>query len=377
METTGSLHATLFAGPPPLRGSMRWHGPQRVEGEVRVHVQRAVQHLIRAETILQQRLDERDAARCEFDEYHSQGSAHSRAQAATQGLSFAAIQELRSLNIDPPIIVQLVLRCVCTLLAVEAKPECVSSKVVGTATRCAPRTWCSPGRITKGGARPPHAIAAGGDFDGSAWGKQCITLDKSHAHAHEAYASSMAGMTPSVVATRCGLIGWKESMRIVRRPDFKQRLLTLDALMLIGDPWRIQAVRLCLDLSPARAKQPLSIRVDPHRGGRAIGLASRRLTSKTYARHTESGVALASPLKFEEARFANEVAGAMVIWIQRIFEQVTSIISETKRLEQKLEAGRMRVVSARVAVDERLAELGKMATEYKWAPKLIKQQVAA
>jgi hypothetical protein len=87
---------------------MRWHGPQRVEGEVRVLVRQAIDRLTKSEVTLQSRISDRDRVTRDRDEYFGRAASQARGATAAEGLSFGSLDELRNLRFKPPPIVELV-----------------------------------------------------------------------------------------------------------------------------------------------------------------------------------------------------------------------------------------------------------------------------
>ena len=70
-----------------------------------------------------------------------------------------------------------------------------------------------------------------------------------------------------------------------------------------------------------------------------------------------------NPLKFEEARYVNEVTGAMLIWIHRVFAQHESLMEEWKRLSADVDAALEQVRLAKLVCDERRAAVEALLDE--------------
>ena len=82
----------------------------------------------------------------------------------------------------------------------------------------------------------------------------------------------------------------------------------------------------------------------------------RELTSMLYANEKEEGVAR-NPLRFEEARYANGVAGAMLIWMQRILSRHAELTKLWEYLSDGIDDANIAVIPARRKYNERLESL--------------------
>ena len=95
---------------------MGCHGPQRTAGEMRMIVKSTQEDLVKAHATLKQKMEERMLAEQRRDDMFSKESMKFFGNLASNGLNFSNLGELRSLKVSPPPLVQLVTRCVCTLI---------------------------------------------------------------------------------------------------------------------------------------------------------------------------------------------------------------------------------------------------------------------
>ena len=171
------------------------------------------------------------------------------------------------------------------------------------------------------------------------------------------------------------LISWDETLRMFGRPDFKWRLMNLSGKSLLDNRDLVEAVHNCLDLSTIKPGFKYSILPGrAHKGDRLDEVRARReLTSCLYAEQKEAGVNL-NPLRFEEARYVNEVTGAMLIWVHRIFAQHNLLIRIYKRFGAQVEAAQVQVRTAKRGVAEREAHLEALREEQRLL-RISRQQI--
>lgn len=150
----------------------------------------------------------------------------------------------------------------------------------------------------------------------------------------------------------------------MQRTDFKQRLVTLSGRALLESRELVSAVARCLDLSsiaPGAKFQILPGR--PHPTDHFDeNRARRQLTSVLYKEQQEVGVHL-NPLTYEEARYVNEVTGAMLIWIHRIFAQHNLLISEWKKASLAVNVAWQAVLAARKKAHFRRHQMEELEAE--------------
>ena len=154
------------------------------------------------------------------------------------------------------------------------------------------------------------------------------------------------------------LVSWEDSLKMMGRTDFKWRVLHLDGRTLLDNRDLIVAVQTCLDLSSIMPKQRFEILPGrAHPGDQFYeARAQRELTSALYDAQSEAGVAL-NPLTYEAARYVNEVTGAMLIWIHRIFAQHTELMAAWKVASAAVDAAQAQVGLGLKLVAQRELEL--------------------
>ena len=89
----------------------------RSETELELLIRQAAVRLANSQSALRRRQAEREQAVLAREQRFSDETMKKEGQEAAKGLSFANIDELRSLKIAPPQLVQLVSRCCCTLIS--------------------------------------------------------------------------------------------------------------------------------------------------------------------------------------------------------------------------------------------------------------------
>ena len=89
---------------------------------VRIAVRQAHEKVTAAEAALRQRHVERDAAVRVREERFSVRSMRLLSNTAAIGLKLSNLDEFRSLKYEPPPLVQLAVRCVCTLVSADDTP---------------------------------------------------------------------------------------------------------------------------------------------------------------------------------------------------------------------------------------------------------------
>ena len=89
----------------------------RSEGELRVAIRQEGVRIAHAQSLLQRRQAAVEQAELDRNVRFSKQTMKREASQAAEGLNFSNIGELRSLKFSPPPIVELVARCVSTLIA--------------------------------------------------------------------------------------------------------------------------------------------------------------------------------------------------------------------------------------------------------------------
>ena len=380
----------------PFRGTMRWHGPQTNAGEMRVFLKAAHDRLKKAEAAMQRRIAQRESAQQERDEYFGQEAAEQRGQQIAVGLSFKALDELRTLRLDPPPIVRLVMRCVATLVfgddVVETKTHAEAMAIRGQSSwsRGTGASSVSPSTPRAGSVTPPGGggrvtpRAGGGSFTPRGGGSTPRAASSAgsatprgggggdtprFARPTSASVGRRKPLSQPAAPSEVRLLDWEDTLALMREPNFKFRLIKLNAYALLDNPDLITSVEACLDLSNLALDADYTVKPGPHVGDRER--RERRLrVSAAYREESEVGVAREAPLTFEEARFAHGVAGAMLVWIQRLFAQIRMLVEKRKDYDARVEACDTRVIVARRAVDVRREEYEQIKERYDWAPRM-------
>ena len=344
----------LGARPPrasgPLTGPHGFpgiHGPMRTASDSRVLVRRKQEKLAKAEAALRKHVEAREDAKRLRMEQFSRESMKAVSNTAAKGLSFSIMDELRSLSVfSPPPIVELVTRCVCTL---------VSGDDIGDA-EALEATDSGGGTVKRAHSVQGRAAAAREKLANSA-------SSTASTRARDPVRSSDVRRGKSKSGE---LLSWKASLELLARPDFKWRLMNLNGMTLLDNTELVDTVAKCLDLSTLQQDRQFTIRPGRSRPSERRDLRQRirrDLTSSLYADYAEAGVASMSPLLFEEARYTSEVAGAMLVWIQRIFAQHNRIRSAWDEATVIVEAAEARVIRAKRRVDELLDAVDELADE--------------
>ena len=364
----------------------------RGESEIRLLRRQAETRLTAAEAALRRCEADRDRIHRERDDRFSDEMMLHEAGQAAEGLCFSNLDELRSLKFAPPSIVHLVVRCVSTLVS----GDCIGDAEAMEASERGPSS-------ARGTPRQPHSARSSSPTS-SARGRQDATSDRlsipkqpdsargrlyeprqpnsargqgatekspplsaresrSIRGRHEAAERQQAakGASERRPAVRESdarrtakgeLMTWDDTQKMLLRPDFKFRLMHLNGRALLDNQDLIDNVRTCLDLSNLKLSRKVAILPGrAHPSDRDAEVVERRELVKALY---EAGAGVAeSPLKFEEARYVNEVIGAMLIWMNRIFAQHGVLIQAWKRCSVACEAADKRVVAARKVVEER------------------------
>ena len=103
------------------------------------------------QALLQRRINEREAAIRKRDETFSVRSMKYIANTAAVGLSLGNLDELRAMKFTPPPIVQLVVRCVCTLVSGDDIGDAEAQEAAALARR--PRSARGAGAV-----RSAHSV---------------------------------------------------------------------------------------------------------------------------------------------------------------------------------------------------------------------------
>lgn len=355
------------------KGHLSVHGPERSLGNVRIAVRQAHEKVTAAEAALRQRHVERDAAVRVREERFSVRSMRLLSNTAAIGLKLSNLDEFRSLKYEPPPLVQLAVRCVCTLVSADDTPLTDAETAQIRALELA-ALKAEERRIAK--TRPQSARASSSSITGT--GTHTKEYDAMHGvrWPREAEIAQSGTFRPRVVPARSPpkktkeeqlgwqsardsrtdkLMTWRDSVEQFAKPNFKWRLRNLNGRKLLESAELVEAVRAVLDLSTIKQGQPFTILPGrSHPGDTSEQAKSRReLTSAIYREYDGAGVATrTSGLQFEEARYCCEVAGAMLIWIKRVLALQDQLRKTWAAASQAIEDAEERVIPAKRRLDE-------------------------
>ena len=323
-------------------------------------VKQAMARLANAEAILKRRVEARDhAIRARLTKFGAE-MMKGEAKERNTGLNFGNLDEFRSLRYSPPPLVQLVVRCVASLICCD---DIGDVEALETASQASLST--SNSSIARGTHGVTHRRPA------TASARMAAAQERLQQAAAASFQVAAVRRSDVPRATAGELLDWEESLRLLRRSDFKWRLLRLNATSLLDNQELVAVVNSCLDLRSIRPDETYSVlpgRAFPGDFERQATMR-RELTSMLYANEKEEGVAR-NPLRFEEARYANGVAGAMLIWMQRILSRHAELTKLWERLSDGIDHANIAVIPARRKYNERLDELEALLDEYNWAPRL-------
>ena len=273
------------------------------------------------------------------------------------GLKFGNLDELRSLRFRPPPLVELVVRCVCTLISAD---DIGDAEALEAAAR----------KLEAMEARRPLS-ARGGGGGGGGTPRQAHTMQGRVEAAREKLARLNSCKDESVrrsVARRGKqreILSWKDSVQMLARSDFKWRLMNLNGKALLDNAALVDEVRSCLDLSSLQSDHRYTILPGRSHPGddREDFRARREFTSALYSAHSAEGVASSSPLQLEEARYTSEIAGAMLIWMRRIFTQHDQLREVWDASDAAIKEAEDRVIPTRRKVYELQDDLEMLMEE--------------
>lgn len=345
------------------KGFLGWHGAMRPEGEVRVVLQQKRKELAKVQALLQVRKAEREVAVQLRDKAFSAEMMKYRSNHASVGLTFGNVDELRALKFEPPPIVQLVMRCVCTLVSGDIVGDAEALEAAEAARR--PHSARSSSTV-----RGAHSLQGRIEAARELMAKASVNSKQPAVRRSDVRRSGTSSAS-SAGGSGNALLTWKASLQLLARPDFKWRMMNLNGNTLLDNTDLVDCVRSCLDLSSLAPDIHYAILPGrSHPGDRdEVRRTRRELTSALYSLYAETGVSTRSKLQFEEARYTSEVAGAMIIWIQRIFVQHDELRDLWEQHEAAIIAAEACVRPVKRRVDELEDALEELGEEYKAACK--------
>ena len=246
-----------------------------------------------------------------------------------RGVSPADLDELRNLckQAAPPPAIQLLGRCVATLLSADtaAEAERAAQKASGRPL--------SPTRGTAAGAKGGGTDAkgrGGGGGNGAAPGGR--------------------GGGAAAAAVPAALLSWEEARLTIVRADLKTRLLHFDPRCVLTMPHVMSAVRACVDrrVTSTMPMHP-SVRTRDHSGRKIVPSSnaasiavlheaatvtgtvsmvgsSARVAGATCG--TGAGGGATAVLTYEDAMFVSRSATVFIVWLARVFGVVERLERE-------------------------------------------------
>lgn len=204
------------------------------------------------------------------------------AKAAAEGLNLACLDELRSMKMQPPPVVEIVARCVCTL-------------------------------------------ASGDDLGDAEY--RAAQKAKEAANAKKVAAAIARGETPPKIREpeRRRLLSWEESQRVLSRSNFKDKIANFDGRVLLDNEDLVAEVRNRLDLASIKPDESMSANLKAPsltKKEKADALAAAQRRREGYAYAIQTGDANAAPLvSLNDARYVSKIAPPLLVWIARVLSQ--------------------------------------------------------
>jgi hypothetical protein len=204
------------------------------------------------------------------------------AKAAAEGLNMACLDELRSMKMQPPPLVEIVSRCVCTL-------------------------------------------ATGDDLGDAEY--RAKMKAKEAANAKKVAAALAKGEAPPKFREheKRSLLSWEESQRVLSRANFKDKIANFDGRVLLDNDDLVADVRARLDLSTIDPEQPMAASLKAPvmtKREKADALAASQRRREGYAYAVTTGDTSAAPMvSIDDARYVSKIAPPLLVWICRILAQ--------------------------------------------------------
>lgn len=252
------------------------------------------------------------------------------AKAAAEGLNLAGLDELRSMKMKPPPVVEIVARCVCTLASGDDVSDAES------------RSRDKVKQRAKEEAMRRAAAAAQKNLPMSARGQP--------------------SPKPSEPLRR-RLLTWEDSQRVLARANFKDKIANFDGRTLLENDDLVEQVRARIELSAikpensmaANLKMPVKSRKE--RNEEAAAAVRRR---EDYAEALSSGSMAKVPLvTLEDARYVSKIAPPLLVWIARILSKHdvlqpawSKVMASLRDATKKRDEARAQLVALRKKADE-------------------------
>ena len=257
-------------------------------GKAKSRVGRSQDVLKKAEAAL-------SAAESKRNERFGDAEMQQNAKEAAEGLNLASLDELRSMKIDPPPVVEIVARCVCML-------------------------------------------ASGDEFGDVEY------RAKEKAVREEAAKKAKGQPKPKQPTTRRQLLGWADSKRVLSRANFKERIANFDGRVLLENDDLVAEVRSRIDLSSIRPEQTMAqnlkqpVRTQEQRSAEQATAQDRR---ERYAKAIASGDASSAPrITVDDARYVSKIAPPLLVWMARILKQHEMLEPAWRQMTLEVRAAR-------------------------------------
>lgn len=254
------------------------------------------------------------------DERFGDAEMLQNAREAAEGLNLASLDELRSMKMQPPPLVEIVARCVCTL---------ASGDDLGDAEYRA-----------KEKAREAAA-------------KKAVEIAKAK------------GLPPPKTreTIRRRLLTWEEAQRVLARANFKDKIAHFDGRQLLENDDLVAEVANRIDLTTIRPEATMAenlkppVRTQRERNVEASNAQRRR---EGYAEAIAKGDATSAPqVTIDDARYVSRIAPPLLVWVARILAQHKVHEPAWKQVQQQVKEAKKKVDEAK----EQVAAMKRKADE--------------
>ena len=209
------------------------------------------------------------------------------ARVAAEGLDLnVVVDELRSMKLAPPAVVEIVARCVCTLASGDDMGD--HEHRAAEAAKENARKKKNAQAVAKG--QPPPKPLVG-----------------------------------TMVSEKRKLLTWEESQKVLARANFKERISDFDGRLLLDNDDLVNEVRSRLDLDSIDPSLPMAAHLEvkklskKERNDEAIAAVRRREAyNEGVAQDGSGGV---PKLTLNDARYVSKIAPPLLVWIARVISQ--------------------------------------------------------
>jgi len=209
------------------------------------------------------------------------------ARVAAEGLDLnVVVDELRSMKLAPPAVVEIIARCVCTLASGDDMGD--HEHRAAEAAKENARKKKNAQAVAKG--QPPPKPLVG-----------------------------------TMVSEKRKLLSWEESQKVLARANFKERISDFDGRLLLDNDDLVNEVRSRLDLDSIDPSLPMAAHLEvkklskKERNDEAIAAVRRREAyNEGVAQDGSGGV---PKLTLNDARYVSKIAPPLLVWIARVISQ--------------------------------------------------------